>query len=295
LAVLFAVVGALPSVVLYAVTQPGQFSPEKSSVLRRNGWDPGQGQMSMLSREFAGRVKSNIQVSTQLASGAFFAMDFPPQRTAARAALVILTLLLIIGYVRQWIRGPTAAEFYVLFYTALLLVTPWLVETRFYTVLMPWLALYLILAVEWIAGGLLRDKRRAWIAGCAAAVVIAAAAMATALTYDFVDRWSQKENPEAAAYQWAKSLTTAEDVVLTRDPFALYVVTGRRAMSYTAGEQKYQPLYRLPGYLAAGGRLDAVLYPVVEREEVERRLTDAGLRMGDLQRHGRWAFGRLQQ
>ncbi len=294
LAALVLLVGAAPGVALYSATQPGQFSPQKSSVMRRHGWEPERGQMSFLSREFAGRVKSNVEVSLQFASGALFAIDFPPRSRAARVALAVLAMLIGVGYLRQWVRGPTAAEFYLLPYLALLLVTPWLVETRFYTVLVPWLALYLLLAIEWLARLLLRNDARARLATRAMAGALFAVALVLVVQYDFVDRWSRNENPEAAAYAWASELTGAEEVVLTRDPFAFHVLTGRLAMSYTASEQKYQPPYRLPGYLAGGGRLDAVLYPLSEEGEVRQRLAEAGLSMQPPQKLQNWVFARIE-
>jgi hypothetical protein len=294
LALIFATVGVGPGVALYRVTQPGQFTPDKSSVLRRNGWDPGQGQMSLLSREFLGRVKSNVEVSTQLAPGAFFAIDFPPENSAAKVALVALALVLVVGYFRRLARGPTAAEFYVPPYLVLLLVTPWLVETRFFTVLAPWLALYLVDGFEVLSRPILKTDARAWRAARIGAALVIAAAAVVAVRYDFVDRWSQNENPEAAAYFAAAARVPADAVVLTRDPFAFYVLTDRHAMSYTAGEQKYQPPYRLPGYLAADGRLDFALYPVAESGEVAARLAEAGLMQTTLLNLDAWRLTALQ-
>lgn len=294
LAVLFAVVGAAPGALLYTVTQPGQFSPEKSSVMRRDGWDPQRGQLSLVSREFLGRIKSNVVMSTQLAAGALFALDFPSGSRWVKAVFVALAALLLLGFSLQWIRGPTAVEFYIIPYLGLLLVTPWLVETRFFTVLVPWLLLYLFDAVALLAEKVGRATRlqaqRAAIGFFAALLLVAAVLVAR---YDFVDRWSRQQNDEATAYRWATALTAPDDVVLTRDPFAFYVLTGRRSMSYSASEQKYQPPYRLPGYLANGGRLNAVVFPESEEPAVRRRLAEARLSAHEARRRDGWVFARL--
>jgi len=294
LALLVAGVGAAPAALLYAVTQPGQFSPEKSSVLRRDGWDPHRGQLSLVSREFLGRIKSNVVLSSQLAPGALFALDFPPRNRGVQAAFVALFALMALGHARQWIRGPTAAEFYLLPYIGLLWVTPWLVETRFFTVLVPWLLLYLFDAVAWLSGRFGRatpaGAERVGVGLFIGLLLVAATIIAR---YDFTDRWSRIQNPEADAYEWAVSLTQPGDVVMTRDPFALYVLTGRRAMSYTASEQKYQPRYRLPGYLAGGGRLDALLYPESEADIALTRTKEAGLTAFEMRHRDGWVFARL--
>lgn len=267
----FLILGALPGAWLYSVTQPGQFSPEKSSVMRRDGWDPNEGRMSLLSREMLGRVKSNLEATAQLAPGALFVMDFQAARQAPRVALLVLLGLLLLGGLLRFRRGPTAAEWYLIPYLGLLWLTPWLVETRFFTVLVPWLALYLIEAVEWLAARFTRrESLSRWSARAVVGVLIAVNLVLIA-RYDFTDRWSRRDNPEAAMYEWGSTLLDPDEVVLTRDPFAFYVMTGRRALSYTDSEQKYQPPYRLPAYLAGGGRVEAVLYPDTPDETAKVR------------------------
>jgi len=295
-AAVFLILGALPGAWLYSVTQPGQFSPEKSSVMRRDGWDPNEGQMSLLSREMLGRVKSNLEATTQLAPGALFVRDFQAERRAPRVALWLLFALIGWGYLLRFRRGPTAAEWYIIPHLGLLWATPWLVETRFFTVLVPWLALYLMEAVEWLAA---RFSRREGVVRWSARAVVGlllTVNLVLIVRYDFTDRWSRRDNPEAAMYEWGATRLDRDEVILTRDPFAFYVMTGLQALSYTAAEQKYQPPYRLPAYLAGGGRIDAVLYldTPAELEKVRRCLDAHHLAMDEPEVRNGAAFARIR-
>jgi len=285
LGVLFAIIGVLPAIALYVKTQPGQFSPKKSSVMRRDGWDPSKGQVGLLSRETLGRIKMNAVGSATLAPAALFVLDFPPESTAMRAGLVVLFFLMLLGYVLRWIRGPTAAEFYLACYLALLWLTPWLVETRFFTVLVPWLIFYLLTAVDFIARWIWRQDDKAIWAGRVLVIALTVVNLFLLATYDFRDRWSRINNDEAAMYAWGAEQLDPDDVVLTRDPFAFYVLHRHPAMSYTVSEQKYQPRFRLSSYLAGGGRVDAILFSESENTVVTESLAFYDLSMEIAARH----------
>lgn len=279
LALLVAVVGIAPGVALYSVTQPGQFSPKKSSLLRKDGWDPSKGRQALVSRATLGRIKMNVVHSMQLAPSALFVLDFAPRRRALKAVMIALALLMAIGFARQWIRGPTAAEFYLVFYLALLWLTPWLVETRFFTVLAPWLVYYLIEGLEQVGRWLTRrDFIAQWLARVIVLALVATNLVSLA-SYDFTDRWSRKNNNEARMYQWGADQLAATDVILVRDPFAFYVLHGKQAISYAVSEQKYQPPYRLSTYLKQGGRVDAILYARSEKPVVNKAVALYGLQV----------------
>lgn len=288
-------IGLTPGVMLYSITQPGQFAPDKSSLMRRDGWNPEKGQISPVSRELLGRIKGNVTASLTLAPASLFVLDFAPAARAWRWSLLPLSLLLILGYFRCWRGGPTAAEFYLPCYLALLWITPWLVETRFFTVLVPWLVLYLYEGTEWLA--LRIAHREPWARRFATAVVLLLTGVNLVLIgqYKFVDRWSRIQNDEAEAYQLYANWLDPRDVVLTHDPFAFFMMTGIHAMSYTTGEQKYQPSYRLPAYLQKGGRVNAVLYPDADAEAVQKLLQDQGWEVKNPQSQKHWNFGRLDQ
>ena len=294
LALLVLVIGGAPAATLYSVTQPKQFSPTQSTVLHRNGWDPNQGHLSLLSRELLGRVKMNIVDSAELAPASLFVLDFAPRPMWARAAMWLLCALMAAGVVVRFARGPTGVEFYLLCYLALLLVTPWLVETRFYTVLAPWLALYLIDGAQWLGRIALRREDRARIFSYALVAAMIAINLLSIARYDFRDRWSRRGNDEARMFAWGATMLGPGDVVLTSDPFAFYVLYRRHALSYTMSEQKYQPRYRLEAYLAGGGRADAILFPTTDQEVVANSLVHFGLAMNQPQRSPEgWTFARL--
>lgn len=294
LALLILVIGATPGVALYSVTQPRQFSPTESTVLRRAGWNPEQGQISLLSRELVGRVKMNVVGSLDLAPASLFVLDFSPASLALRIGLWLLCALMAIGFVARFIRGPTAAEFYLLGYLALLLVTPWLVETRFYTVLAPWLVLYLIEGTEFVARAVLRRDDRARLASRALVALLIAINLLSIARYHFDDRWSRRDNEQARMFAWGAAMLQRDDVLLTLDPFAFYVLYRHQGLSYAAGEQKYPPRYRLDAYLAGGGRVDAILFPASDRDMVTGSLAHFGLTMFEtVHSLAGWTFGRL--
>jgi hypothetical protein len=205
--------------------------------------------------------------------------------------LYLLSLLLVLGYVLRFRRGPTAAEFYLPCYLALLWVTPWLVETRFFTVLVPWLVLYLWEALERLAHLRVRSDRQARRMALAGLLALVLINLVSIGRYHFIDRWSQNQNDEAEAYRWAAGMLQPSDVVLTRDPFAFYLLTGLHAMSYTASEQKYQPPYHLPNYLAKGGRVQAILFPQADSAAVEKLLAERGWQTRLIKNEKLWNFG----
>ncbi|HPQ68742.1 MAG TPA: hypothetical protein PKW95_06405 [bacterium] len=272
LALLFAVVGLAPGVTLYSVTQPGQFSPEKSSLLRKDGWDPTKGQQELVSRATLGRIKMNAVNSLQLAPASLFVFDTAPKNPALRAVLIGLALLMALGFFQRLIRGPTAAEYYLVLYLALLWLTPWLVRTRFFTVLAPWLAYYLIQGIDQVSRWVTRrDFLAQWVTRVIVLALVATN-LASLATYDFHDRWSRIDNNEARMYEWGARQVEPGQLVLVRDPFAFYVLHGKQALSYSVSEQKYQPPYRLSRYLQQGGKVDAILYARTEKPVVERAL-----------------------
>jgi hypothetical protein len=198
------------------------------------------------------------------------------------------------GVVVRFARGPTGAEFYLLCYLALLLITPWLVETRFYTVFAPWLALYLIDGAQWLGRIALRREDRARIFSCALVALLIAINLLSIARYDFHDRWSRRDNDEARMFAWGAAMLGPDDVVLASDPFAFYVMYRRYALSYAVSEQKYQPRYRLEAYLAGGGRADAILFPATDQNVVANSLTHFGLEMNQpLRSPEGWTFARL--
>lgn len=286
--------GVAPGLVLYSVTQPGQFSPQKSSVLRRDGWDPQKGHIGLLSGEMLGRLKMNVAGTMMLAPASLFPLDFVPASRGARAGLALLFFLMLVGYGLRWIRGPTAVEFYLVAYLGLLWLTPWVVETRFFTVLAPWLALYLLEALAWLAGGVGGGKNwRRWAVRLAAAGLIAVN-LASLAGYDFVDRWSRRDNDEARMYQWGAKHMAEGEVLLTRDPFAFFVLHRRQAMSYSVSEQKYQPPYRLSAYLAGGGKVHALLFHQRDEQAAQACIVRYGLAVDeDLRTEQGWVFLRL--
>ncbi len=296
LAALVLVVGAWPGMALYSVTQPRQFSPTDSSVLRRSGWEPERGHIPLLGREMLGRVKMNIVASGELAPAALFPRDFAPTSLPARIGMWVLAALMAIGFVVRCRRGPTVVEFYLLAYLALLLVIPWLVETRFYTVLVPWLAVYLLEGGEQVAR--LAARRPDFARGAALMLVFILVLVNVTLIaqYRFTDRWSQRGNEQARLFRWGADRLQPGQIVLTADPFAFFVAHRFQGLSYAVGEQKYQPQFRLEAYVAGGGRLDAILFPSSDREVVQRALAHLGLTMGKetLSAEG-WVLAPLQR
>ena len=259
-AVMVVILIVVPWALLIQSIQPGSLSPESSSMLRNDGWDPAKGRMGLLSRAMLGRVKMNLEATaTFLPESLFFTYELS-RHTAVKVLLIPLLLLILIGFADRALFRRSVLEATTLAYLALILITPWLREPRFYTVILPLMIVYLSVGVDRVGKWVnLRSETgpRLFAAIC---LGIVAANLVGVVVDDRVNPWSAKENKDYQLALFAKDLLPNDAVVLAHDHCAFYLLTGRKSLSFTPSEQKFHTRYKLDAYLARGGRVDYIAW-----------------------------------
>lgn len=268
----------VPWVLLIHAIQPGSLSPDSSSMLRTDGWDPAKGRIGLLSRAMAGRIKMNLAASATLAPESLFFTYALSQRPWVRALLWPLAALLAVGFgYRAW-KKRSVLETTTLAYCALIIITPWLTEPRFFTVIGPLLIVYLAQGVDRVAHGFSRKDadRRAGTAFAALCGILMLVNLIGVVLDDRVNPWSAKNHPDHRLAMFARPHLPPDAIVLAHDHCAFYLLTGRKSLSFTASEQKFRPFYKLDAYLDRGGRVDYIAWTQGDDELVREWLAERG-------------------
>ncbi|MDP8254403.1 MAG: glycosyltransferase family 39 protein [Candidatus Alcyoniella australis] len=268
---------ALPYYLTIETLQPGNLSPSQTSVLRTKGWSPNGGQIDPLSHKLVQRVEDNLERASWYAPQSLLLREDRESR-GVRWALRALFGLMAIGWLYSLIRRRRAADFYVPPYLGVVLIIPWLVENRFFTVLIPFMLDYLVCGVFAVGGivtfALRRDRRSlerpARKVAVALLALIALINIGLLSTYDGRNKWCARDNGAHAACIAATKLLDPGEIVLTHDSLAFSALTGIRSLSYMPGEQKYLEPFDIGPYMRSGGHIDAILFPRDDARRVAR-------------------------
>jgi len=258
--------------------QPGALSPESTSVLRADGWDGDKGQISLLSKSLLGRVKMNMLNSGIFApESLFYKYEFSKNRLT-QIILLPLFFLIISGFIYKAIKKPSVFETITISYCGLIFITPWLKEPRFFTVILPFLILYLYEGLKVffkyvIKAGNEKVISRAFWSICCAIFIFN---LFTIITDDKINPWSAKNNPDFLLAQFSGKDIPKESVVLAHDHCSFYLLTGNKSLSFTKSEQKFLPYYKLDSYLNRGGKMDYIAWVKGDDVLVNKFLQDKG-------------------
>ena len=323
--VLIVAVVIIPWLFILESIQPGAVSPGKSSVLRADGWDPEKGRISLVSRAMIGRLKMNLFNSAVYAPESFFFQYNLSKHGWVRVLLVPIFLVMLIGYLWRFVRERSVAEWITAAYCGLIMITPWLEEPRFFTVILPLLILYLYEGIRGISVGaaMVHDRivhgdfyharklvgepavtaeeieqeqpRWAPLIFMVFCTVVFAANLAFVIADDHRNPWSAVDHPDYELAKWAKDKIPEGAVVLAHDSSAFYLNTGRHSLSFTASEQKYLPQYKLEPYLARGGRIDYIAWVAGDDELVKRFLKQHGLSTEPVAENARFRLHKIKK
>lgn len=167
----------------------------RNNLVRRN--DPSYMQQLMLkdnynpekgiieATDLVSRIKYNIQVYTTdyAAQMIFGSVEEPVSGSALRIISSTITLLVIIGLVKNLIFRAGVLELYILFYLAVLSIWPemW-ADVRFLIPVIPFLIMYLIDGTSLLVGLVLfKQKRNVIITACIIALLVALTSFGTVL------------------------------------------------------------------------------------------------------------------
>jgi hypothetical protein len=296
-AVAIVVVVIVPWALLLDAIQPGAVSPGASSVLRADGWDPEKGRIGLASIAMLGRIKANLIATATLAPESLFFTYNLSSHAWMKIVFWPLFALMLAGFAKRLVRNRTALEGVTVSYCGLIFITPWLTEPRFFTVILPILLVYLYEGVTLSTRVFVKQQapRIAGTAFTAICLVIALVNAGGVLLDDHVNPWSAKENPDYEIAQFAKPHLNENDIVLSHDHCAFYLLTGNHSLSFTPAEQKFHPVYKLHMYLLRGERVDAIAYEHSDAELIDELVAKQGWSLEKIAEDNRFSLKRVKR